>query len=468
MNDLQTGKRDEMKTYVERQKELPVIHEVDVLVVGGGPSGVGAAIGAAKTGANTLVVENLGSFGGMWTNGLVITLAGFNNWLRPYERNVNGVMGEWLVRASKRGGAEDSRSWVLDSDPEIMKTVADDMMTDYKVKCLLHTWVADAIVEDNKIKGVIVENVDGRQVILAKNVIDCTGNGDIVARAGESFIIPKEMQPMTISFFFAEVQPNTHIKYEEEVLIPMGPEPGYLKGELMKEYQSPRRDIDVDRVKMREAQKSGKFPEYGGPWFGGLREHFPWANTTRVYANGVKAAELTRAEMEGRRNAHRMMDYYRRECPGFEKSWIMTTASTIGVRETRQLDGVYQLTGEDVLHCKKFDDSIAMGSWPIDIHPQAGQSGQHDLYIPLPYQIPFRIMVPKKIDNLLVSGRCVSVDREAMASIRVGATCGAMGHAAGVAAAISAQTGVTVRDVDVKKVQEELVKQNAIISSRTE
>ncbi len=457
-----------MKQFVEPQKEIPIIDEVDVLVVGGGPSGVGAAIGAAKTGANTMVVENLGSFGGMWTNGMVITLAGFNNWLRPYERNVDGVMGEWLVKAEKRGGAENSRSWVLDSDPEIMKAVADEMMMEHKVKCLLHTWVADAIVEDNQIKGVIIENVDGRQVILAKNIIDCTGNGDVFARAGEEFTIPKAMQPMTTAYFFAEAEPNTHIKYEKEVLIPMGPEPGYLKGELMKEYQSPRRDIDVDRVKMKEAHKKGEFPEYGGPWFGGLRERFPWVNTTRIYANGVKASEITRAEMEGRRSAHQMMDYYRRECPGFEKSWIMSSASTIGIRETRQLDAVYRLTGQDVYNSKKFDDTIAMGSWPIDIHPGKGESGQHDLYIPLPYQIPYRIMLPKTIDNLLVAGRCVSVDREAMGSIRVGATCGAMGHAAGVAAALSVRLGVSVRNIDIKKVQEELVNQKAIIRSPLE
>ncbi len=456
-----------MKKYVERQKEIPIIDDVDVLVVGGGPSGVGAAIGAAKTGANTLIIENLGSFGGMWTNGMVITLAGFNNWLRPYERNVDGVMGEWLVRAEKRDGAANNRSWVLHSDPEIMKAVADDMMEDYGVKCLLHTWAADVILEDNKLKGVIIENVDGRQAIMAKNIIDCTGNGVIFEKAGAPYIMPKEMQPMTIGFFLAEVEPNTFIDYEEEILIPIGPEPGYLEGDVLTAYQSARRDVDVDRFKLKQARKNGEVPEYGGPWFGGLRENFPWVNTTRVYANGVVAAEVTRAEMEGRRSAHKIAEFYRKECKGFEKSWLMSSASTIGIRETRQLDGVFQLTGKDVVEGSKFDDSIAMCAWAIDIHPQSGHSGQHRLYVPLPFQIPYRIMVPQVIDNLLVSGRCVSVDREAMAALRVGATCGAMGHAAGVAAALSAKTGVSVRDIDVKKVQEELIQQKAIIAPVT-
>lgn len=450
--------------YLEKEKNIEIIEEVDVVVIGGGPAGIGAAIGAAKTGACTMIIEVLGSFGGMWTNGLVITLGGYNNWLRPYQRNVNGVMGEWLVLAEHKGGAENSRSWVLDSDPEIMKVVVDKMLLDNNVKCLLHTWVADVIVENNVIRGVLVENVDGRKAIMAKQVIDCTGNGDVFARAGEAFSISSDMQPMTLSFYFAEVEPKTNIKYEEEVLIPFGPEPGYLRGQLMKDWQSPRRDVDVDRAKMKDAHENGKFPEYGGPWFGGLKERFPWVNTTRVFASGINASELTKAEMTSRKNAHEMMDYYRKECDGFQNSWIMRTASTIGIRETRRLEGVYTLTGEDVMECRKFEDTIAMGSWPIDIHPGKGHSGQHDLYVPLPYQIPFRTLLPKTIDNLLVAGRCISVDREALGSIRVGATCGALGHAAGVAAALSAKLELRPRMLDHKLVQHELLKQNAILA----
>lgn len=451
------------RVFVEKKKEIEIIEDVDVVVVGGGPTGIGAAIGAAKTGASTMIIEALGSFGGMWTNGLVITLGGYNNWLRPYQRMVDGVMGEWLRLAEERGGAENSRSWVLDSDPEIMKAVADKMLLDNNVKCLLHTWVADVILEGNVIKGVLIENVDGRKAIMAKQVIDCTGNGDVFARAGEAFTISTDMQPMTSCFYFAEVEPKTHIKYEEEVLIPFGPEPGYLRGSLMKEYQSPRRDVDVDRFKMKQAHQKGEFPEYGGPWFGGLRERFPWVNTTRVYASGINAEELTVAEMAARKSAHQMMDYYRKECDGFQDSWIMQTASTIGIRETRRLDGVYTLTGEDVKACRKFEDSIAMGSWPIDIHPGKGKSGQHDLYVPLPFQIPFRVMLPKIIDNLLVAGRCISVDREALGTIRVGATCGALGHAAGIAAALSAKSGVKPRNIEYKPIQDELLNQNAIL-----
>ncbi len=449
--------------FIEKEREIEIIEEVDVLVVGGGPAGMGAAIGAARSGASVMILEAMGSFGGMWTNGLVITLGGYNNWMRPYQRCVDGIMGEWLRLAEQRGGAVNNRSWVLSSDPEIMKAVADEMLQKANVKCLLHTWVADVIMQDNKVKGVLIENVDGRKAVMAGAVVDCTGNGDIFARAGESYTLSDRLQPMTNNFFFAEVDQESEIPHDEEVMIPFGPEPGLMDWNVLGDYQSPRRDIYIDREKLKEAHHRGEFPEYGGPWFGGMRKRFPWVNTTRVYACGVNAAELTHAEIEARKSAHEMMEYYRSNVPGFENSWILRTAATIGIRETRQLDGVYQLTGQDLVNNQKFSDSIAVGAWPIDIHPQKGESGQHKLYVPLPFQIPYRTMIPKKTDNLLVAGRCIAADREAMGSIRVGATCGALGQAAGIAAAFSAKTGVTPRNLPVENIQQEIIKQKGII-----
>lgn len=450
-----------MEKYTEKAREIPVIDTVDVLVVGGGPAGVCAAVGSALAGSKTMIVENMGSFGGMWTNGLVTTLGGFNSWLRPYRRCVDGVMGEWIRMAEKKNGVENNRSWVLSSDPEIMKLTADELLTRNGVKCLLHTLVVDVIVEDDKVKGVIVENADGRSAIMATVVVDCTGNGDIMARAGAPYEISEQLQPMTCAFFLADVDPKGEMGYEDELLIPMGPEPGYLGPEMMP-YTTRRRDVTVDNDRLRRGYELGELPFFGGPWFGGLRVNFPWVNTTRVYGNATNAAELTEAEMTGRREAHHIVDFYRNNLPGFEKGWIMTTGATIGIRETRRLDGEYRLTSEDIHTDKKFDDAIALGVWPIDVHPQKGQNGAHDMYVPLPYQIPYRSLVPKKIDNLLVAGRCISTDREAMGTIRVGATCGATGHAAGVAAALSAQKGIAPRQLDPRCLQSVLNHQNAI------
>jgi hypothetical protein len=450
------------QTYIEKERVLPVIADVDVLVVGGGPAGIGAAVGAAKAGVSVLIVENMGSFGGMWTNGLVITLAGFNSWLRPYRRSVDGVMGEWIRMAAAKGGVEDNRSWVLSSDPEIMKLTADQLLVKYGVGCLLHTWMADVIVEDNTVKGAIVENVDGRGVIKAKVVVDCTGNGDVVARAKADFKISPELQPMTLPFFLADVTPQGEIGYEDELVIPMGPEPGYLGKEMMP-YTTRRRDMAIDNDLLNGAYQNGELPFFGGPWFGGLRVNFPWVNTTRIYGSAVNASELTSAEMDGRRDAHRIVNFYRDNCKGFERCWIMNTSSTIGIRETRRLVGEYTMTRADIVECRKFDDTIAMGVWPIDVHPPKGQNGAHDMYVPLPFQIPYRSLVPAKIDNLLVAGRCISTEREALGTIRVGATCGATGHAAGVAAALSAQLDTAPRNLDYEAIQSELTHQGAII-----
>lgn len=449
------------KVYIEPAREVKVLDRVDVLVVGGGPSGISAAVAAARSGASTMIVEAMGSFGGMWTNGLVTTLGGYNTWLRPYRRCVDGVAGEWLREATALDGAEDNRSWVLSSDPEVLKLTADRLLQDAGVKMLLHTWVADVIMDGDTLTGVLVENVDGRGAIFAKTVVDCTGNGDVMARSGAEFRISDQLQPMTLPFFLAEVEPLHPEDYDEELLIPMGPEPGFL-GKDMMPYTTRRRDMAVDNALLNKAYADGELPFFGGPWFGGLRRHFPWVNTTRVYGSAVDAAELTAAEIEARHDARAIVDFYRANCKGFENCWIMTSAATIGIRETRRLVGEYTLTGDDIKDCRTFPDSIALGVWPIDVHPPKGENGAHDMYVPVPYQIPYRCLVPVKVNGLLVAGRAISTDRNAMGSIRVGATCAAIGQAAGVAAAISAKEAAAPRNVAASRIQEELSRQNAI------
>jgi len=446
----------------EPSRRIPVIDEVDVLVVGGGPAGVCAAVAASQAGMKTLLIERYGFLGGMWTAGLVLTLAGFNSWLRPYHRCVNGIAGDWLRRAAAIGSAEDNASWALNTEPEGMKLVADAMLEEAGVQCLLHTWYAMPILDGKKIKGGFIENVDGRSVILAKMTIDCTGNGDIIARSGASWVKGRTLQPMTMPFRIGGVSLDPSIDHRKPVQIPIGPEPILLQEPLLSEYAPRRHDVTWDQEGMRDAKQRGEIPLFGGPWFGGLDKDIVWVNATRIIGDASKASEFTRAEIEGRKNVFTLMSYFREHLKGFEHARLLQTSPQIGVRETRRLIGLYTLTGSDVREARRFDDSIGVGCWPIDIHP-VHDVGVHELYVPLPFGIPYRCLVPHDVGNLLTAGRCISVDREAQSSIRVGATCAVTGHAAGAVAATAIRRKVQPCDIDKRRLRDLLTSQNAII-----
>ena len=449
----------------EPDREIEVIDDVDVLVVGGGPAGVCAAVAAARAGARTFLVERHGFFGGMWTAGMVITLAGYNAWLRPYARCVDGVAGEWLRRAAAKDGAEDNDGWVLNSDPEVMKRVADALLEEAGVQCLFHTWGAMPIMKGRQVDGIFVENVDGRRAILARVTVDCTGNGDVMVRAGARWQKSDALQPMTMPFRIGNVEPDENVDHAATALIPVGPEPGLLKEPLLSQYASRRPDVVCDRDAMRAARERGELPTYGGPWFGGMEKRVAWVNTTRIFGDASVASEWTRAEIQGRKDVFRIMTYFKKHLPGFEEARLLQTSTQIGVRETRRLLGQYTLCGDDIRNATSFENGIAIGCWPIDIHPSDGEAGVHAMYIPLPYHIPYECLLPQEVNNLLVAGRCISADREALGSSRVGATCAAIGQAAGAAAAIAAQSKINPGDVDVHRLRELLIDQQAIVDS---
>jgi flavin-dependent dehydrogenase len=206
----------------EPARNTSVLSRVDVLVVGGGPAGVSAAVAAARAGAKTMLVEQHGALGGMWTMGLVTTLAGYNLWLRPYTRCVDGVPGEWLRRATEMGLAEDNDSWVLNSDAEGMKLVADTLIEEAGVEYLYHTWCASAIMDGTQLKGAIVENVDGRGAILADVTVDCTGNGDLLERSGADWVKGNTLQPMTMPFRIGQLNLDPSRSHIEIRHIPIG------------------------------------------------------------------------------------------------------------------------------------------------------------------------------------------------------------------------------------------------------
>jgi hypothetical protein len=450
---------------VEPSRNVEVYDDVDVLVIGGGPAGVSAAVGAARAGARTALVERHGFFGGMWTAGMVLTLAGFNSWLRPYQRCVAGVAGEWIDRAADEGGALPGPGFVINSDPETMKRVADTLLEEAGVTLYLHTWGATPIMDGDRVRGAFVENVDGRRAILASVTVDATGDGDVIARSGAEWVKSESLQPMTMTFRLGNVRTDPAIRHDLPVTLPIGPEPGQLTDPILTDYSSARNDVPLDAAAMASAREAGRLPRYGGPWFGGVEKDVLWVNATRVVGDASDAREFTRAEIQGRRDTQQITDWFRHNVPGLEDSHLLHTGTQIGVRETRRLVGELVMTGDDVRSGRAFDDSIAVGCWPIDVHPTEKVVGTHAMYVPKPFDISYRVLVPQRVEGLLAAGRCVSVDREALGSMRVGATCAAMGQAAGVAAASAVSSSVRVRDVDVSSVRATLRDQGAIVDA---
>jgi hypothetical protein len=446
----------------EPARSIPVLEKVDVLIVGGGPAGVAAAVGAARCNKKVLLVERYGFLGGMWTAGLVLTLAGFNSWLKPYPRCVDGIGGEWLRRATERGFAEDNPGWVLNSEPDGMKLIADELIEEAGVIPLYHSWAATPIVENRRVFGVYVENVDGRSAILADITVDCTGNGDMIFRSGAEWIKGNTLQPLTLAFDFGNVHPNPAISHEQPRCLPIGPEPVLLSGQLLKTNASRRLDVELDYDKFNKDRLDGNLPLFGGPWVGGLHKDVVWMNTVRVVADGSVAGELTTAEIRGRKDAFKLTEYFKKNIPGFEKGRIQRLAAQIGVRETRRLKGLYVLSGDDVRRCTPFPDTIGLGCWSIDIHPTETQTN-HSMYVPLPFHIPYGSLIPTETGGLLCAGRCISVDREALASVRVGATCCVTGHAAGVAAALCAEKALQPFELSPGDLQAELRNQKAML-----
>lgn len=425
-----------MKSIVVPQKEIPVTNEVDVLVVGGGPAGIGAALASAREGLNTMLIEQYGFLGGMWTAGLVNPL--FDH------KNKGGIVREIVNRLRGMNGWRDHHSDRprLDTfDPEKMKYLSDSMMEESNVSLLFHTFAVDTVVEEDTIKGVIVENKSGRSAILAKIVIDCTGDGDIAARSGAPYEKGRSedglLQPMTMMFRLANVT-----------------------------FQQDNNDQLCKLIELAIEQGA----EYELPYRHGWVIHLPTQGDavvqhTHIYGlDATSAADLTKAEIQARRQVMATVDLLQSDVPEFRSIRLIQTPVNIGVRETRRIMGEYVLTREDVVNGRKFDDGVVDVTFGIDIHDPAPESEiRPERGRMKPYQIPYRCLVPQKIDSLLISGRCISGTHEAHASYRVTGDCMAMGEAAGLASAMCLRDGLIPRELDGRRVSNLLRERNILL-----
>ena len=453
-----------MKTIKEPARELKVRAEVDVLVVGAGPAGIMAAEAAAQDKSlKVMLIEQRGYLGGNLTIGLPIL-----SFLGPKGNQVvKGGAQRFIDRMWAKGAASEHKPCknhmsLTIIDPDQAKTVAWEVMDDAGVEVLLYVFVTDTIVEDGKVKGVIIESKAGREVILAKTVIDCTGDGDVAFRAGVECNKGDEkggMQPPTLMYLMRGVEMqklrdaicNEPEKYDMDVMPPSQ----FREGKF----------ITVGlRGCIIEAQKQGyKVPVARTILITGLNDDEIWVNMTRV--NGIDSTEpasYTRGEHDARRQMYEVTDYLKNFVPGFESAWIERSAAFLGIRESRVIVGKYVMTAQDILHQKSFDDVIAVAGYPVDIHHAEGGDCTM-LFCEDAYDIPYGVLVPQHIEGLLVAGRCSSMDHEAMAATRVMSTCMALGEAAGVAARVALADGVLPSQVDVKKVQTALLENGAYL-----
>lgn len=451
-----------MKTYTEPAREIAILAETDVLVVGGGPSGIGAAIAAARCGVKTLLMERFGCFGGMMTTAGVESIA----WWRHEKTVESGGIAHEIEKTAMDCGATapEPQSISQAINAERFKVVADQMLEDAGVERLLHIMAVGVIKEDGQVKGVITESKSGRQAILAKIVIDCTGDADIAYFAGAPFVQPARDDVMAVTTVFScsnidkarflEDVAKTQPKYRDWGTDEENKNWSYTVHESCRDMFSPY----LGKV-FAKGKKAGFVPQevtLGGSW-STITDHGD-ANYMNVVSipkiDCTNVWDLTQAEIAGRKQALFAIETLRRFQPGFENAVLKNFGMTLGLRESRHIIGRTRLTEQDICHQGRHPDAIGIFPKFID------GNGMLKLPLePLYFQIPYGCMLPQQAENLLVCGRGIDADPFAFATTRNMGCCIVTGQGAGVAAATAVHDAVPASAVDIAKVQNILKEQ---------
>ncbi len=415
----------------------------DLIVAGGGLSGVAAAVSAAREGLSVLLLERAGCLGGAMSNSLVYPF--MNYWTTMPEDNSRFYLSRGLFREMLERERQYTKRHISDVDfvPEYMKLVLDDMVTEAGVDVLFHAGVIGVETEGRQVKAIQVATASGVLLFSAEFFVDATGNGDLFFLAGCDYQLGRESdglcQPMTLCF--------------------------RMSGVDIPQYE---KDYPMLQEKYRQAKKDGIItnPQEDLLIFTGIGDGILHFNTTRVVKhNPTDAFDVSHAEMEARKQIHELVSFLKEHSKAFANGTVTNSASEIGIRESRKLKGMHILTEEELKNLTDFEDVIALGNYAIDIHNPTG-SGTSLYYFKAGdyYKIPYRSLLPKEYENLIVAGRCISATHEAQASIRIMPTCACMGEAAGMAAAVAHHDGKTAHTVDIRKVQEKLIANGAILS----
>ena len=426
-------------------KQIPTSEMYDVVVCGGGPAGIGAAIAAAERGAKTAIIERLGFLGGMATAGYVNPMSEFAYNGRHISGGIPWRFAEEMV-ALKGAMVEEPRC-NISFNPEVYKIVAQRMIEKAGAKAYMNTYLADCIMEDNKITGVVVVNKSGMQVIRGKYFIDATGDADLAHFAGVPMLPQiEDMQPGTMCFVLSGVDTTTermHIMHQ-------------------KNHRFNHQAVFVRDTLFALREQGVHVPKFGGPWLATtMEEGCITVNMTRAAMNAVDSEDYQKAETQMREDAYTLVNLLKEHVEEFKNCQLVVTGTVAGVRETRRIKGLHVLTGQEYVKAHKFEDSVARACHPVDIH-LPGDEGQRLIFPEDAGYIPFRSLITEEFPNLLVAGRPISADAEAFAAIRVQVPCMETGQAAGVAAALCLKENeITVQELDSAKVVEEVRKEGS-------
>ncbi len=451
------------------RRTAPGMRDFDVLVVGGGNAGCAAAIAAARHGAKTLLVERYGFLGGTATAAMVGPWMTFHS---GAERIVGGIAQEIVSRlvalGASPGHLPDTSDYVptiTPFDPEVHKALLFEMMTEARVRLLLHAWFTSALVEGDRVVGAAFDTVGGKRVHRGRVVIDATADAYVAASAG----VPTQkgdargrVQPASLMFRMSHVDLAKTAAYVRT-------HPDQMRTSLKAHERTSRSVTAVAGLHelWSRAQRDGivDVPREVVSFFVSPYPDEVTVNMTRVLEiDPLDPDDLTRAEIEARRQVMQIATFFRERVPGFENARIAATGTQIGIRESRRIVGRYTLTREDVLEARHFEDAVARSAYPIDIHNPSGKGTTTQRLAPgASYEIPYRCLVPASSEGLLVAGRCISTTHEALASTRLTPTVMTLGQAAGTAAAIACEHDLLPSEIDVRELRAALVRDGVVV-----
>jgi hypothetical protein len=436
----------------EEARQVPLIGEYDVVVVGGGPAGLMSAAAAAKQGLSTIIIERYGFLGGAGTMGGLSTFCGLHARVDGDDRRViRGFTDELLDRVDAMGGLNAPHLTIEDRiqaqafDISVYKMAADDFLLDAGAEILFHAVVAGLTMRTpEEIDAVIVESKSGRQAVRGRIFIDGSGDGDLAVWSGAPFEVSERLLYPSLMFRINGVDPDRAGQAWKTI------------GRLMDEA---------------EAAGTHRFPRKK-PLVRPQRNPIEWRSNLTQLSNpdgspvdGTDVHQLTHGELQGRRQSRETFEFIKAVTPGFEDSYIVDLAPQIGIRETRRIIGEYQLSEDDIRDCVDFDDTIGVNGWPVEAHVE----GTVEFRFPRSEhtrgfnQLPYRMILPQRVENLLVVGRCASMTQWGQSSARVTGPCFVMGQAAGTAAGLALATGSRPRDIDVAALQRQLESDGAYL-----